>query len=78
MEVIKPRIKSTIWNIRKKKAFSLNSRKKKEFKKRKNKDRIRSFWDISKSTNIRITGVPEGKEEAQEIENLFENIMKVP
>ena len=33
-------------------------------------------WDISKHTNIWITGVPEGEEEEQEIENLFEKIMK--
>ena len=30
---MKPRIKSTIWNTRKKKAFDKNSRKKKELKK---------------------------------------------
>ena len=29
-----------------------------------------------KRSNIRIIGVPEGEEEDQEIENLFENIMK--
>ena len=29
-----------------------------------------------KHFNIRIIGVPEGEEEEQEIENLFENIMK--
>ena len=29
-----------------------------------------------KRSNIRIIGVSEGKEEEQEIENLFENIMK--
>ena len=29
-----------------------------------------------KRSNIRIIGVPEGEEEEQEIENLFENIMK--
>ena len=33
-------------------------------------------WDISKHTNIWITGVPEGEEEEQEIENLFKKIMK--
>ena len=42
----------------------------------KNKERIRRLWDISKSANIRITGVPEGQVEEQEIENLFEKIMK--
>ena len=29
-----------------------------------------------KHSNIRIVGVPEGEEEEQEIENLFEQIMK--
>ena len=29
-----------------------------------------------KRSNIRIIGVPEGEEEGQEIENLFEQIMK--
>ena len=29
-----------------------------------------------KRSNIRITGVPEGEEEEQKIENLFEQIMK--
>ena len=37
---------------------------------------IRSLWDISKCTNTWIIGMPEGKEEEQEIENLFEKIMK--
>ena len=42
----------------------------------KNKESIRWLWDISKSTNIWIIRVPEGEEEEQEIENLFEKIMK--
>ena len=56
----------------------MNSKKKKELKK--NEDSIRCilyhFWDISKCTNIQITGMPEGEEEEQEIENLFRKIMK--
>ena len=32
--------------------------------------------DNFKCSNIRIIGVPEGEEEGQDIENLFENIMK--
>ena len=35
-----------------------------------------NFQDIFKCSNIWIIGVPEGEEEEQEIENLFENIMK--
>ena len=65
-----------IWNIRKKKAFNQTAWRKKNSKKEKNEDSIRSLWDIFKHTNIQITGVPKGEEEEQEIENLFENIMK--
>ena len=39
-------------------------------------ERLRNLQDIFKCSNIRIIGVPEGEEEEQDIENLFENIMK--
>ena len=42
----------------------------------KNEERLRNLQDNFKYSNIRIIGVPEGEEEEQEIENLFENIMK--
>ena len=42
----------------------------------KNEERLRNLQDIFKRSNIRITGVPEGEEEEQKIENLFEQIMK--
>ena len=48
--------------------------KKQEFKK--NEERLRNLQDILKCSNIRIIGVPEGEEEEQNIENLFEQIMK--
>ena len=38
----------------------------------KTKENLRKLWDISKCANIQIIGVPEGEEEKQEIENLFE------
>ena len=38
-------------------------------------ERLTNFWDSLKCSNIRIIGVPEG-EQQQEIENLFEQIMK--
>ena len=47
--------------------------KKQEFKKN---ERLRDLQDIFKRSNIRIIGVPEGEEEEQKIENLFEQIMK--
>ena len=42
----------------------------------KNEERLRNLQDILKRSNIRIIGVPEGEEEEQQIENLFEQIMK--
>ena len=42
----------------------------------KNEERLRNLQDIFKRSNIRIIGVPEGEEEEQTIENLFEQIMK--
>ena len=42
----------------------------------KNEERLRNLWDIFKRSNIWIIGVPEGEKEEQEIENLFQKIMK--
>ena len=47
--------------------------KKQELKKMR---RLRNLQDKFKHSNILIIGGPEGEEEEQEIENLFENIMK--
>ena len=59
---------------RKKETFNQNRIKKQEFKK--NEERPRTLQDIFKRSNIQIIGVPEGEEEEQEIEILFEQIMK--
>ena len=48
--------------------------KKQEFLK--NEERLRNLWDNFKCSNIQIIGVPEEEEEEQQIENLFEQIMK--
>ena len=42
----------------------------------KNEERLRNLQDIFKRSHIRIIGVPEGEEEEQEIENIFENVME--
>ena len=42
----------------------------------KNEERLRNLQDSLKRSNIRIIGMPEGEEEEQIIENLFEQIMK--
>ena len=70
----KTRIKSTLWSRRKKETFNQNGMKKQEFKK------MRSGLGTSRtSLNIPTTPNHRGarrREEEQEIENLFENIMK--
>ena len=48
--------------------------KKQEFKKMRRG--LGTLQDILKRSNIRFIGVPEGEEEEQEIENLFEQTMK--
>ena len=47
--------------------------KKQEFK---NEEKLLNLWDNLKHCNVRIIEVPEGEEQQQEIENLFEQIMK--
>ena len=42
----------------------------------KKKKKLMNLWDNFKHSNTQITGVPEGEEEDQKIENLFEKIMK--
>ena len=42
----------------------------------KNEEGLGNLWDNFKCSNIWIIGVPEGEEEEQAIENLFEKIMK--
>ena len=37
---------------------------------------LRNIWDNFRHSNILIIEVPEGEKEQQEIENLFEKIMK--
>ena len=71
---MKPRIKSTIWNLRKQKTTNQDNKKKKRIKK--NEDSIRSHWDNFKRSSILIIGVSEGEEKEQEIGNLLEKIME--
>ena len=47
----------------------------KEKRLRKNEEGLREMQDNMKRNNIRTTGIPEGEEEEQGIENLFEKVM---
>ena len=42
----------------------------------KTEESLTNLWDNLKCSDIQIIGVPEGEEQEQEIENLFEQIMK--
>ena len=55
---------------------NIQPEKNEETRIQKNEERLRNLQDILKRSNIRILGVPEGEEEEQKIENLFEQIMK--
>ena len=54
-----------------------NTQKEKEKEKRlrKNEEGLREMQDNMKRNNVRIIGIPEGEEQEQGIENLFENVM---
>ena len=57
--------------------ISIQPEQNEETRIQKNEERLRNFWDNFKPSNTQIIEVPEGEEEEeQEIENLFENIMK--
>ena len=68
--------RTQINDLEKKEEINIQLEQNEETRVQKNEESVRRLWDISKSANIRIIGMPEGKEEEQEIENLFEQIMK--
>ena len=51
---------------------NIQPEKNEETRIRKNEERLRNLQDNFKHSNIRIIGVPEGEEEEQKLENLFE------
>ena len=63
-------------NLGQKEEINIHPEQKEDTIIQKNEERLRNLWDNSKCSNIQIMGVPKGEEEEQEIENLFEQIMK--
>ena len=55
---------------------NIQPEKNEETRIQKNEERLTNLQDILKRSNIQIIGVPEGEEEEQDIEILFEQIMK--
>ena len=69
-------IGTQINGVDQKEETNIQPEKNEETRIRKNEERLRNLQDILKHSNIQIIGVPEGEEEEQKIENLFEQIMK--
>ena len=63
-------------DMEQKEEISIQPEQNEETRIQKNEQRLRNLLDIFKLSNIWIIGVPEGEEEKQEIQNLFEQIMK--
>ena len=63
-------------NLEQKERINTQLEQNEETRIQKNEERLRNLWDNFKSFNIQIIGVPEGEEQEQEVENLFEQIMK--
>ena len=69
---MKQRIRSASWMTTKKKH---PKEQEKEKRVKKNEEGLREMQDNMKHYNICIIGIPEGEEEDQGIENLFEKVM---
>ena len=65
-------IRTQINSLEQKEEKNIQPEQNEETRIRKNEERLRNLQDILKRSNIRITGMPEGEEEEQKIENLFE------
>ena len=63
---------SQINGVAQKEERNIQSEKNEETRIWKNEERLRNLQDIFKHSNIRITGVPEGEEEEQQIETYLE------
>ena len=63
-------------NLEQKKEINIQPERNEETRIQKSKESLTYLWDNLKCSNIQIIGVPEGEEQQQEIENLFEQIMK--
>ena len=68
--------RTQINNLEQKEEINIQPENNEETRIQKNEERLRNLLDILKRSNIRIIRVPEGEEEDQKIEKLFEQIMK--
>ena len=68
--------RTQINDLEQKEEINIQPEQNKETRIQENEERLRNLWENLKHSNIWIIGVPEGEEQQQEIENLFEKIMK--
>ena len=63
-------------NLEQKEKINIQPEQNEEIRIQKGEETLTNLWGNLKHSNIRIIGVQEGEEQQQEIENLFEKIMK--
>ena len=63
-------------DLEQKEEINIQSKQNEETRIQKSEENLTNPWDNLKRSNIQIIGVLEGKEQQQEIENFFEQIMK--
>ena len=68
--------RTQINGLEQKEEINIQPEKNEETRIQKNEERLRNLWDNFKHSNIWTIGVPEGEKQEQEVENLFEQIMK--
>ena len=68
--------RTQINDLDQKEEINIQSEQNEETRTQKSEGRLRNLWDNFKRFNIWIIGIPKGEEEEQELENLFEHIMK--
>ena len=73
--IVTRRKRTQVNGVDQKEERNIQPEKNEETRIQKDEERLRNLQDILKRSNIRIIGVP-GEEEEQQIENLFEQIMK--
>ena len=64
-------------NLEQKKKINIQPEQNEKTRIQKSEESLTNIWDNLKHSNIRIIEVPEGEEQEQEIENLFEQIRKI-
>ena len=69
-------IRTQVNSLEQKEEINIQLYQNKETRIQKHEERLRILWDNLKHSNTWIIRMPEGEQQQQEIENLFEQIMK--